>query len=127
MRLLALSLFAFVLSIAGTASAQSPGSYAQRASPYGGAVTLRAYYYASDTCQAALSGKRGAPAGQAVPKNYIPVTIVIGPNPKGCGDSRLVTRLMTVSGPSIVSTIRIFFVNTSGRILKIENVSMPFT
>ena len=125
MRYVALALFAFVLVLADapSASAQGPGSYARRAGPYGGPLILTANFYARDTCQKALSGRRGAPSGQSVGRNIVPVTIVIGPNPSGCGGSRVVRWVMPVGGPNDFPLIRIFFVDTSGRILKIENIS----
>lgn len=119
----ALALLAVALVFPEVVSAQGPGSYARRTGPYGGPIRLEANYVARDTCQAALSAKRGAPAGQAVGRDTIPVTIVIGPNPSGCGDSRVVTRIMTLGGPQSINIIEIFFVDTSGRILKIERVS----
>jgi len=123
MKYVALVLLAFVLVLPDLASAQGPGSYARRTGPYGGPIRLTANYVAHDTCQAALSAKRGAPSGQSVGRDTIPVTIVIGPNPKGCGDSRVVTRNMTLGGPQGTNLIQIFFVDTSGRILKIERVA----
>jgi hypothetical protein len=124
MKYIALALLAFVLVLPDLASAQGPGSYARRSGPYGGAIRLTANYVARDTCQAALSGKRGAPAGQAVAPLTIPVTVVIGPNPKGCGNSRVVTRNVTVGGPGDNPLIQIFFVDTSGRILKVERITL---
>jgi hypothetical protein len=123
MRYVAFALLALSLVLPELASAQGPGSYARRAGPYGGPLILYANYYAKDTCQKALSGRRAAPPGQAVSANLVPVTIVIGPNPKGCGNSRVVKWTMTVGGPSDYPLIRIFFVDPSGRILKIENIS----
>ncbi|MCT8972541.1 hypothetical protein [Microbaculum marinisediminis] len=123
MKYFALAALALALVLPDLALAQGPGSYARRTGPYGGAIQLTANYVARDTCQAALSARRGAPAGQAVETFTIPVTIVIGPNPKGCGDSRLVTRIMTVGGPGDRPLIQIFFVDPSGRILKIEKVA----
>jgi hypothetical protein len=124
MRLIALALFALALTLPGAASAQGPGSFARYTGFYGGAIRLDANYVASDTCQAAISAYRGAPAGQGVGPNIIPVTIIIGPNPRGCGNTRVVRRIMTVGGPSNTELVQIFFVNPSGRILKIEKVSI---
>ena len=123
MKYIALALLAFALVVPGIASAQGPGSYARRAGPYAGPLILYANYYAKDTCQTALSGKRIAPPGQSVSPSMVPVTIVIGPNPKGCGNSRVVKYTMSVGGPSDFPLIRIFFIDPSGRILKIENIS----
>lgn len=122
MRTVSLVFLILALALPGAAFAQGPGSYIQRAGSYGGPLVLRAYYVAGDTCQAALSGRRGAPPGQTVGPDTIPVTITIGPNPRGCGDSRLVQRVMTIGGPKAIFIVQIFFVDTSGRILKIERV-----
>ncbi|MEJ8571872.1 hypothetical protein [Microbaculum marinum] len=122
-RYLSLVLFTLVLAGADFAHAQGPGSYARRTGPLGGPLRLEANFVAGDTCQAALSAKRGAPAGQAIGPDTIPVTIVIGPNPKGCGTSRVVTRIMTLGGPKEINIIQIFFVNPAGRILKVERIS----
>jgi len=124
MRLIAFALFAVALVLRGAASAQGPGSFARYTSFNGGVIRLDANFVASDTCQAAVSANRGAPSGQRVGPNIIPVTIVIGPNPRGCGNTRVVRRIMTVGGPSNTELVQIFFVNPSGRILKIEKVSI---
>ncbi|MCT8973226.1 hypothetical protein [Microbaculum marinisediminis] len=124
MRILALALLAVVLALPGTAFAEGPGSFARYKGYYGGAIRLEANYVARDTCQAAIDARRGAPPGQAVAPLTIPVTIVIGPNPRGCGQSRLVQRVMTVGGPTSTELIQIFFVNPTGRILKIEKISI---
>jgi hypothetical protein len=124
MRLIAFALFAVALVFSGSASAQGPGSFARYTSFNGGVIRLDANYVASDRCQAAVSAHRGAPAGQRVGQNIIPVTIVIGPNPRGCGNTRVVRRIMTVGGPSNTELVQIFFVNPSGRILKVERVSI---
>lgn len=123
MKYLALALLALALVLPELAFAQGPGSYARRTGPYGGPLRLEANYVARDTCQAAIAANRGAPAGQSVGSEIIPVTIVIGPNPKGCGNSRVVTRIMTLGGPKETNLIRIYFVDPAGRILKIENIS----
>jgi hypothetical protein len=123
MKTVALALLAFVLILPELAFAQGPGSYARRAGPYGGPLILYANYLARDTCQKALSGRRTAPPGQTVSRGMVPVTIVIGPNPGGCGNSRVVKYTMAVGGPNDFPIIRIFFVDPSGRILKIENIS----
>jgi len=123
MRIVALALLALVLALPDMAYAQGPGSYARRTGPYGGPLRLEANYVARDTCQAALSAKRAAPPVQSVGRDTIPVTIVIGPNPKGCGNSRVVTRIMTLGGPKEINIIQIFFVDPSGRILKVERIS----
>ncbi len=123
-RLIALALFAFALSLPGAAPAQGPGSFARYTGFYGGAIRLDANYVASDTCQAAISAHRGAPSGQRIGPNIIPVTIVIGPNPRGCENTRVVRRIMTIGGPSNTELVQIFFVNPSGRILKDEKVSI---
>ena len=124
MRLIAFALFAVALVLPGAVSAQGPGSFARYTSFNGGVIRLDANFVASDTCQAAVSANRGAPSGQRVGPNIIPVTIVIGPNPRGCGNTRVVRRIMTVGGPSNTELVQIFFVNPSGRILKVEKVSI---
>jgi hypothetical protein len=125
MRYLAIPLFALLLVSAGAASAQqNPGSFARFTHFNGGMVRLEASFPASDTCQAALSGGRGAPPGQSVANFVIPVTIVIGPNPKGCGNSRLVQRIVSVGATPVTQLIQIFFINPGGRILKIEKVAI---
>jgi len=120
----AIAFVAFFAVFTVSASAQGPGSFARFTHFSGGMVRLDANYVASDTCQAALSARRGAPPGQSVGNFVIPVTIVIGPNPKGCGNSRVVRRIVSVGATATTQLIQIFFVNTSGRILKVERVSI---
>lgn len=124
MRIAALLLFVVTLALAAPASAQGPGSFARMSGPYGGPIRLDANFYASDTCQAALSAHQVAPPGQAVAPFVVPVTIVIGPNPRGCTNTRVVRRIVTVGGAGVDQLIQIFFVNPAGRILKIEKVSI---
>lgn len=124
MRNVAFSALALLMALPAPASAQGPGSYAQMSGYYGGAVRLDANYYASDTCQAAFSAYRGAPDGQSVAQFVIPVTIVVGPNPVGCGTTRVVRRIMSLGASINTQLIQIFFVNPSGRILKIEKVAI---
>lgn len=111
---------------ASPASAQqNPGSFATLSGPYGGPIRLTAFFLARDNCQAALSAHQSAPAGQSVGSFVAPVTIVIGPNPRGCGNSRLVQRIVTVTGAGFFRLIQIFFVDPSGRVLRTERVSIP--
>ncbi len=124
MRLIVFAFIAALLASASAASAQGPGSFARYTHFSGGMVRLDANYVASDTCQAALSARRGSPSGQSVGNFVIPVTIVIGPNPRGCGNTRVVRRIMSVGASSNTQLIQIYFVNTSGRILKVERVSI---
>ena len=124
MRYWAVCLLISCLGLTGTAMAQGPGSFARWANFNGGMVRLDANYVASNTCQAALSARRGSPSGQAVGNFVIPVTIVIGPDPKGCGDTPVVRRIVSVGATAITELIQIYFVNTSGRILKVERVSI---
>lgn len=119
-----LAVLATAGSLPGDAVAQGPGSYVRPGGPFGGPVQLIANYYASDTCQAALGGGYGAPPGQSVGPQTVPYTVVIGPNPRGCGKSRVVTRAMAISGPASAATAQIFFVNTAGRVLKVEKVGL---
>ncbi len=124
-RMLSMALTALVVGLAGQAFAQGPGSFAQY-QPGGTVIRLDANYYASETCQAALGAQRGIPPGQHIAQNIIPVTIVIGPNPKGCGGKRVVRRIVSVTGPLNTELIQIFFVNPAGRILKIEKVAIAY-
>lgn len=125
MRVLVITFIALFAALTVPASAQGPGSFARYTHFSGGMIRLDANYVASDKCQAAISARRGAPAGQVITGNFvIPVTIVIGPNPKGCGNTRVVRRIVSVGGSSNTELIQIFFVNTSGRILKIERVAI---
>jgi hypothetical protein len=124
MRFMVIAFLTAFLGLSATASAQGPGSFARYTHFNGGVVRLDANYVASDTCQAALSARRGSPSGQSVGNFVIPVTIVIGPNPKGCGNTRVVRRIMSVGAASNTQLIQIYFVNTSNRILKVERVSI---
>jgi|FEC22Drversion2_1045045.scaffolds.fasta_scaffold00041_45 hypothetical protein len=124
MRRATLVILVLAAVLAAPASAEGPGSFARLYGPYGGPIRLDANFHASDTCQAALEAHQAAPAGQRVPPFVVPVTIVIGPNPLGCTDTRIVRRIVTVGGAGVDQMIRIFFVNPSGRILKTENVAV---
>lgn len=124
MRLAALLLFILTAVLAAPASAEGPGSFARMYGPYGGPIRLDANFYASDTCQAALAAHQAAPPGQTVAPFVVPVTIVIGPNPRGCSDTRIVRRIVTVGGAGVDQLIQIFFVNPAGRILKVEKVAI---
>lgn len=113
MRHIRAALVALSALTAGAAYAEGPG---------GGPRLLSLNYTASDTCQKVLSTRRGAPPGQSVGSDTIPVTVTIGPNPRGCGDSRRVTGRLNIGGPQ--SLIKVFYVDTSGRILKTERIAM---
>jgi len=123
MRVFGATLFAILILTAGAAQAQGPGSYVESRGFYTGPQILHAYFVASDTCQKVTSIRRGAPSGRSVGPDTIPVTVTIGPNPRGCGKSRLVTGTMPVGGPQ--SLIELFFVDQSGRLLKTERISKP--
>ena len=124
MKYIVFTLFALILTLGEAAASVGPGSYAYRAGPYGGPIRLQANFVAHDTCHAALTAYRGTPGGQFVGPDTIPATIVIGPNPHGCGYSPVVKRVMTLGGPRSVNLIQIFFVDPSGRLLKIERVQI---
>lgn len=124
MRKRAIAALAFALSLPGFALAQGPGSYVRPGGPYGGPRLLVANYYASDTCQKVISARRGIPPGQSIGPSTIPYTVVIGPNPRGCGKSRVVTTTVNIGGPATTQLAQIFFMNTAGRILKIEKVGL---
>jgi|GEM_PF-1577626 len=124
-RTLSIALVALFAGLSGAALAQGPGSFAQY-QPGGTVIRLDANYYASDTCQAALAANRAVPPGQHIAQNIIPVTIVIGPNPKGCGGKRVVRRIVSVTGPVNTELIQIFFVTPQGRILKVEKVAIAY-
>ncbi|MEJ8573357.1 hypothetical protein [Microbaculum marinum] len=125
MRILLIALLTLVAGLAVPASAQEgPGSFARWTHFNGGMVRLDANYVASDTCQAAVDAWRGSPSGPAVGDLVIPVTIVIGPNPKGCTDTRVVRRIVSVGATSATELIQIYFVTTSGKILKVEKVAI---
>lgn len=121
MRVFGATLFALIILTAGAAHAQGPGSYVASRGFYSGPLILYANYVASDTCQKVVSMRRGAPGGRAVGPDTIPVTVTIGPNPRGCGKNRLVTGTMPIGGPQ--SLIQLFFVDQSGRLLKTEKIS----
>jgi hypothetical protein len=123
MRNVAIAFVALALALPVAALAET-GSFARYWNNSPVAIRLDANFAASDNCQAALAANRGVPPGQGVGPRIIPVTIVVGPNPKGCGNSRVVRRVVTVTGAIDTELIQIFFVNPSGRILKIEKVAI---
>lgn len=115
------SAFALMLPVSGAAAAQGgPGSTAEGA----GFLKIQAAYRASDTCQAIVSTGRGAPPGVSVPAANVPVTVVVGRNPRGCGSTNIVRNTFRVGGGITPSLVEIFFVDPSGRLLKHEKVAV---
>lgn len=74
---------------------------------------------------ARITGKRnGAPAGRAVHRDAKPVTIIVAMSGGQCGKRALRYTFQTpVSGKSL---IQLFFVSTSGKLLKNEKISIAY-
>ncbi len=123
MRPVAIALVALLFALPFPASAET-GSFARYWNGSPTVIRLDANFAAADACQAALAANRGVPPGRGVAPRVIPVTIVIGPNPKGCGKSRNVRRIVTLTAGLDTELIQIFFVNPQGRILKVEKIAI---
>lgn len=123
MRSVAVALVALLFALPFQASAET-GSFARYWNGSPTVIRLDANFAAADTCQAALAANRGVPLGQGVAPRVIPVTIVVGPSPNGCGNTRNVRRIVSLTGGLDTELIQIFFVNPQGRILKIEKIAI---
>lgn len=113
-----------LLAGAAAAQAQGPGSSARLQERFGMSILVDASYVAPDGCQAILSFGRGAPAGAAIDDWTIPVTVEIGPDPRGCSGQRVLRQVFGIGGGSIQHLVEIFFVAPDGRILKTEKVAV---
>lgn len=122
MRSTALAAPLALLPFVSAVQAQGPGSHAE-ATAFG-TIRVDAAYAARDTCQTILSAGRGTPSGAAVAAFNVPVIVVVGRDPAGCGGSRVVRRVFQVPGRFQVDLVEIFFVTPTGRLLKHEKVSV---
>ena len=97
------------------------GSDARRTA-FGSLVQVYAGIRSPANC-ARITGKRnGAPAGRAVHHDAKPVTIIVAMSGGQCGKRNLTYGFQTAtSGKSL---IQLFFVSTSGKLLKNEKISI---
>lgn len=111
--------------VAAPAVAQSgPGSTARESRLSRSLITVDANLRVRDGCQAVLSHGRGAPPGAAVPARNVPVTVVVGRDPRGCSGRNVVRARFNVSGGLTPDLVEIFFVGRDGRVLKHEKVAI---
>jgi hypothetical protein len=118
--------FSVVLLAGATvaAQAQGPGSYAHLQERFGMSVLVDASFVAPDGCQTILSAARGAPPGVALGHNFIPATVIVGPDPRGCSGQRVLRRVFGIGFGSILQNVQLFFVSQDGRILKTEKLAI---
>ncbi len=105
------------------ASAQGPGSFAERRL-FSPGIQVDAAMVASDGCQTILAVGGGSPVPLPPSAFVRPVTVVVGPDPAGCSGNRVVRRVFSVGGTTFHDLVEIFFVSPDGRILKTEKVAI---
>ncbi len=124
MRMSAVLAAALVAACVSPALAEGPGSFARFTNNSYGMVFVDVSYVASDACQTILSMRREAPRGVTIGPRNVPLTVVVGANPAGCGDSRVVRSTGRVPGGLMPDLLEIFFVTPQGHVLKHEKVAI---
>jgi hypothetical protein len=107
------------------AQARGPGSSAQvMGYPRGWAtVTVDAQYLAPTSCQYIASMRRTAPAGAAVPRRAVPLTVVVATASGPCVRRPTLVRNATVVFPDNETwNVVVYFVTPSGKRLKTEQI-----
>jgi len=119
---LAASLASAATIITPLSASAETGSSA-RETGFGSSIRVTAGIASPANC-ARITGKRnGAPGGRAVHRDAKPVTIIVAMNGGQCGKRNLSYGFQTsVSGNK--SLIQLFFVSTSGKLLKNEKISI---
>lgn len=92
----------------------------------GGYVSIRvdANMLSRSGCGQVVSNRRGAPDGIRVAQDSVPVTVTIDMDTNCHTEPKVVRSMFPMSGGPNISLVQIFFVSTSGRILKSERVSI---
>lgn len=115
----------FVPALVAVAQARGPGSSAQvMGYPRGWAtVTVDAQYLAPTSCQYIASMQRTAPAGAAVPRRAVPLTVVVASRSGNCARQPTLVRNTTVVFPGNETwNVVVYFVTPSGKLLKTEQI-----
>jgi hypothetical protein len=122
----------FVLAGLFTAAALSPTSAYEVRDPgsiaygEGGYVSIRvdANMLSRSGCGQVVSSRRGAPDGVRAAYDSVPATVTIDMDANYQGAPKVVRSMFPMSGIPNVSLVHIYFVSTTGRILKSERVSI---
>lgn len=119
------SLFAVAMGMvvaAAPALAQGPGTFIERRGAFGaGVMVIDTAYVARDGCQAILDVNYGAPPGFSVPFRTFPITVIVGPDPAGCSGNPVARGVFRLAASAAEDDLaELFFVSTSGQILKRE-------
>ncbi|MCB1482581.1 MAG: hypothetical protein KDJ55_11560 [Rhodobiaceae bacterium] len=118
---LAASLASAATIITPLSASAETGSSA-RETGFGSSIRVTAGIASPANC-ARITGKRnGAPGGRAVHRDAKPVTIIVAMSGGQCGKRSLHYTFQTSAGGK--SLIQLFFVSTSGKLLKNEKISI---
>ncbi len=102
---------------------RDPGSIAYAE---GGYISIRvdANMLSRGGCGRVVSSRRGAPAGVQAAYDAVPATVTIDMGANCTSEPKVVRSMFPMSGIPNISLVQIYFVSTSGRILKTERVSI---
>ena len=118
-----------VLSSLGIAGGQSypvrdPGSAAySQGGGMGSTIRVEANWLSQSGCGQVVSTGQYAPDGAHIREEAVPLTIVVDMSARDCGSPRVIRKMAVIGGNSNTILVSIFFVSTTGKILKRENVA----
>ena len=99
---------------------RDPGSAAYGAT---GSIRVDANWLSPSGCGKVVRSGQYAPAGVALGRDAVPLTIEIDMSMGRCDRPRLIRHMTNVSSFATTPIVSIFFVSTQGQLLKRENVA----
>ncbi|MBZ0218276.1 MAG: hypothetical protein K8F25_17095, partial [Fimbriimonadaceae bacterium] len=103
---------------------RDPGSIAYgEGGGLGASIRVDANWLSSSGCGRVVSFGEYAPAGAYVRHDAVPLTIVVDMAAGPCGNPRVIRKMTVIGSQGNTTLVSIFFVSTTGKLLKRENVA----